>query len=511
MEGSGTIESTGSGAIADLEVTWAARSEEQQVRAYEPRGADRGGTRVLLLHGAVARPRAGRQCAPRSSTSPAARRQLRIAALRGPYTVSVGRTTGSPARSAATASIDLRRHGRGPRDPAWRQPRDNRAPRADQTRAERVPSATSNTSALPGRRTSRAPRPICSVTPCPTRALGGSQSRTSGWSLSSSSGSTYGGLETTRSYGPPGDPRLRSWSTSCTRSASPSAPRSPWRARARPRKHRLPSPPPPARSSAIASAIAPVPVPTSSTAGCAPPSSSARQRSTTTSVSGRGISPRQSTFNVSRRKPHSPRTYASGSRVPRRRTARANGLLLRRQRAVVLEVIEPRQAQGVGERAARRLRAGLGTPSRVRNSSTPDDARATVIRERALQRRAALLGGQRVRELVEVALEDRVEPMLRELDAVVGEAVLGEVVGADLLGSLAARRSARGASRPAPACCRSRSCSYRRARSTRIALSRFLSCERSSCIATTMPVGMCVMRTAESVVLTLWPPGPVER
>jgi lipoyl-dependent peroxiredoxin len=30
MEGSGTIESTGSGAISDLEVTWASRSEEQE-------------------------------------------------------------------------------------------------------------------------------------------------------------------------------------------------------------------------------------------------------------------------------------------------------------------------------------------------------------------------------------------------------------------------------------------------------------------------------------------------
>ncbi len=28
---------------------------------------------------------------------------------------------------------------------------------------------------------------------------------------------------------------------------------------------------------------------------------------------------------------------------------------------------------------------------------------------------------------------------------------------------------------------------------------------------TTVPVGRCVMRTAESVVLTLWPPGPEER
>ena len=51
---------------------------------------------------------------------------------------------------------------------------------------------------------------------------------------------------------------------------------------------------------------------------------------------------------------------------------------------------------------------------------------------------ALLVGGQRVRELVEVALEDRVEAMLGELDAVVGEPVLGEVVRADLLRPLAA-------------------------------------------------------------------------
>ena len=30
-------------------------------------------------------------------------------------------------------------------------------------------------------------------------------------------------------------------------------------------------------------------------------------------------------------------------------------------------------------------------------------------------------------------------------------------------------------------------------------------------MATTMPVGLWVMRTAESVVFTLWPPGPDER
>ena len=41
-----------------------------------------------------------------------------------------------------------------------------------------------------------------------------------------------------------------------------------------------------------------------------------------------------------------------------------------------------------------------------------------------------------------------------------------------------------------------------------MACSRFCSCERSFCMETTMPVGRCVIRTAESVVLTPCPPGP---
>ena len=50
-----------------------------------------------------------------------------------------------------------------------------------------------------------------------------------------------------------------------------------------------------------------------------------------------------------------------------------------------------------------------------------------------------------------------------------------------------------------------------RARSTSIAFSLFCSCDFWSCCDTTSPVGMCVMRTAESVVFTLCPPGPLER
>ena len=47
--------------------------------------------------------------------------------------------------------------------------------------------------------------------------------------------------------------------------------------------------------------------------------------------------------------------------------------------------------------------------------------------------------------------------------------------------------------------------------STPIALARFLICDRSFWQTTTMPEGMWVTRTAESVVLTPWPPFPEER
>lgn len=53
------------------------------------------------------------------------------------------------------------------------------------------------------------------------------------------------------------------------------------------------------------------------------------------------------------------------------------------------------------------------------------------------------------------------------------------------------------------------SASYIRAFS--IAVARFLCCDRSFWLATTMPVRMCVIRTARSVVLTCCPPAPEAR
>ena len=68
---------------------------------------------------------------------------------------------------------------------------------------------------------------------------------------------------------------------------------------------------------------------------------------------------------------------------------------------------------------------------------------------------------------------------------------------------LEAERTLAAASSSASACSRERS--------TSIARARFCSCERSFWQETTIPVGRCVIRTAESVVLTLCPPWPEAR
>ncbi len=44
-----------------------------------------------------------------------------------------------------------------------------------------------------------------------------------------------------------------------------------------------------------------------------------------------------------------------------------------------------------------------------------------------------------------------------------------------------------------------------------IAVARFEDCERSFWHCTTIPVGRWVIRTAESVLLTCWPPAPLAR
>ena len=74
-------------------------------------------------------------------------------------------------------------------------------------------------------------------------------------------------------------------------------------------------------SSSTARPIAPDPVPRSTTVAPGPaPRTAAVTMSTTSSVSGRGMSTRASTIRSRRRKPHRPSTYCSGSPARRRRS-----------------------------------------------------------------------------------------------------------------------------------------------------------------------------------------------
>ncbi len=102
----------------------------------------------------------------------------------------------------------------------------------------------------------------------------------------------------------------------------------------------------------------------------------------------------------------------------------------------------------------------------------------------------------------------RIQPVEGQADAVVGAAPLREVVGADPLAAVAAADLALavgGDLRMLLGHAWHRGCG---ACSIFIALALFLCCDFSSWQATTTPVGMWVMRTADSVLLTCWPPAP---
>ena len=141
--------------------------------------------------------------------------------------MSVGQHDGPPAASAATASStrvpsplddavapgQVRRAGRRRAKPSVREQRRDRLGVAVAD-LEHEPAARLEHAAAPRATTA-------SVAPRPTSASRGSQSRTSGSSVSISSGSTYGGFETTRSYGPPAGPRGGRARRSVDASASP--------------------------------------------------------------------------------------------------------------------------------------------------------------------------------------------------------------------------------------------------------------------------------------------------
>src|SRR5439155_3621513 len=97
---------------------------------------------------------------------------------------------------------------------------------------------------------------------------------------------------------------------------------------------------------------------------------------------------------------------------------------------------------------ADRCRADIGRPSPSHEICGNGGAgltageRCSKPASRALPERRQLLGlefvGERLRQLEEVAVHDLIDLVKSEVDAVIGDASLGEIVGADALASIAA-------------------------------------------------------------------------
>ena len=375
--------------------------EDERVRARQQRAGDHGarprssGTRSSSTSRSRARSadrlRGSRRFSAYSRSVGSARSAIAAEAVDG-----VGRQDHRLARAAARrprrSSACLRPHGRSrrgrgvivdvvvagsPAAPTQPAPPGRRRPRARANRVRRACAAIVSWKPAP---TSALARLVAAAPAAGRRA----SRRTAG----------------SRRRGPS---RRRGRSTSPSRSSTSSSSRSrvlALRARGRPpRRRRRRRARPDARPSS-ASAIAPEPTPTSSTRGASMPSRSTRARSTTISVSGRGTSARASVFSISRRKPHSPSTYASGSRAARRSTQRLASC--RRPR------VEVARRAPLRDRAERVRDEELGVDARRRRlrprRACCSAARARRGRVNSQQREAPVFRGQRLGELVELAL-----------------------------------------------------------------------------------------------------------
>ena len=205
-------------------------------------------------------------------------------------------------------------------------------------------------------------------------------------------------------------------------------------------------------------------------------------RSTTCSVSGRGMSTRPVDHRSSVRNAHARARTAAARRPARRATI-----------ASKCAIADLRRRGRRGQHARRLLgdpRAPRSTSQRAAASPTTIEVDATTrcVSQRsslAELRSGPLVGDQRVDDLVELAGEHLVELVEREPDAVVGDPVLLVVVGADLLASGRRRRPGLARASDSSAACRSCSSLSSRARSTCSALARFWIWLFSSCMATT--------------------------
>src|SRR5438552_11138125 len=161
-------------------------------------------------------------------------------------------------------------------------------------------------------------------------------------------------------------------------------------------------------------------------------------------------SPRATRVCARRRSPfpagaqaHARPSSRSGAGSPTRRARTQAARAARGVRATAPASCRPR---GRGRRTPRYASYRGRVPAEARRR--PAESRRPRQRAAALPWReprgrsiaecaAAVVGRQRLGELVELALENLVELVRRELDAVIGQPVLGEVVRADLRAALA--------------------------------------------------------------------------
>src|SRR4051794_37344433 len=192
----------------------------------------------------------------------------------------------------------------------------------------------------------------------------------------------------------------------------------------------------PSAGSSIASdrPIAPLPVPRSAhRIGSSIDRARCRATSTTSSVSGRGISTRRSTIKSRCRKPHRPSTYCNGSPLPRRANIESRWAT---PRWLADSSSASRNSSASRPDATSHIQRACGRPTRS-DVSVHSWRQLTVWSLIAGELACPFVGCERVDDVVEIAGQHFLQSIDGEPDAVVGDPVLLVVVGADLLATAA--------------------------------------------------------------------------
>ena len=235
-----------------------------------------------------------------------------------------------------------------------------------------------------------------------------------------------------------------------------------------------------------------------------PPSPSAASAcSTSSSVSGRGTNTPGRTSSVIRRNPWSPgEVLHRRPRAPLTDRAAEHPGLPRVEPALARVQTRPVGLEHVHQQdLGRRLRALDAVAIQVARRAPQDLGRAHAPRRPSRELFRALGREERVDERVHAPLEHVRQLVHRQLDAVVGHPVLGEVVRADLLGPLAGPDLRAPVGRLLGGRLLLRLLEEPRAQVPHRLLA-VLQLRPLLLAPTTIPVGLCVIRTAESVVFT---------